>query len=100
VVSYYDFREDRFSRIVNLVRDYVASDVGMVSIYGSDEESAVRISAHGLGHNRGLLHHPDPIGLMYVGLTDGSPLTRDGFCDDCLAWLRGVNRLEEKGSHN
>lgn len=88
VVSYYNFEEDRFRRIVNLVRDYVASDVGVISLYGSDDESAVRISAHGLGHNRGLLHHPEPIDLMYVGLTDGAPLERNGFCDDCLSKLR------------
>jgi hypothetical protein len=48
-------------RIVNLVRDYVASDVGMISLFGSDEESAVWISAHGLGHSRGLVHHTEPI---------------------------------------
>jgi hypothetical protein len=96
VISYYNFEEDRLRRIVNLVRDYVASDVGMISLFGSDEESAVWISAHGLGHSRGLGHHPEPIDLMYVGLTEGSSLGRDGFCDDCLSRLREQLQGEDR----
>jgi len=90
ILSYYRFDVDRFRRVINLVRDYVTSDVGLISLFETDEETAVRVSAHGLGHNQGLIHHPEPVDLMYVGLLDGKPITEDGFCDDCRS------RLEEK----
>jgi len=90
ILSYYRFDVDRFRRIINLVRDYVASDVGLISLFETDEETAIRISAHGLGHNQGLTHHPEPVDLMYVGLLDGKPIGEDGFCDDCRT------RLDEK----
>ena len=90
ILSYYRFDVDRFRRIINLVRDYVSSDVGLISLFETNEETAIRVSAHGLGHNQGLIHHSDPVDLMYVGLLDGKPIAEDGFCDDCQT------RLDEK----
>ena len=83
IVSYYNFEKGGFRRIINLVRDYVTSDIGMISLYDTNDDNAIRISAHGLGHNRGLSHHSEPVDLMYVGLTNGSHIETDGFCNEC-----------------
>jgi len=97
IVSYFQFDVSIFRRITNLVRDYVTSDVGFISLFDTDEETAIRISAHGLGHNQGLSHHHEPVDLMYVGLLDGKPIRNDGFCEDCQTKLEkrlaGANRL-------
>ena len=70
IVSYVQFDADRFRRVINLVRDYVTSDVGFISLFDTYEETAIRISAHGLGHNQGLTHHQELVDLMYVWLLD------------------------------
>lgn len=80
---YHRFELEKFKRIVNLVRDYVSRDVGIISLFEIEEEAATRIAAHGLGHNQGLKHHATPIDLMYAGLLDRHPIRRDGFCDEC-----------------
>ena len=79
VLSYYRYGADKFSRILSLVKDFVASDIGLISLFDTDEETAIRISAHGLGHSKGLIHHSKPLDLMYVGLLDGSPLRNNRF---------------------
>ncbi|UCH57490.1 MAG: hypothetical protein JSV18_00800 [Candidatus Bathyarchaeota archaeon] len=90
IITYYHYELNRFRRIINLVRDYVAKDVGMISLFETEDETAVRIAAHGLGHNQGLSHHQEPVGLMYVGLLDGSPIIKNGFCDDCKTKLEST----------
>jgi hypothetical protein len=91
VLSYYRYGADKFSRILNLVKDFVASDIGLISLFNTDEETAIRISAHGLGHSKGLMHHSKPLDLMYVGLLDGSPLRNSTFCEDCKKKLEVTN---------
>lgn len=83
VVIYHRLMSNGFGRIVNLVRDYVSKDVGMISLFEIDEKTGVKIAAHGLGHNQGLNHHEEPIDFMYVGLLNGSQIKKNGFCDDC-----------------
>ena len=87
IITYYRFEGSGLKRIVNLVRDYVNGRVGLVSLFEMDEETGVRVAAHGLGHNQGLEHHPDPIDLMYVRLLDGTPIRENGFCDECQSRL-------------
>jgi len=70
--------------IANLVHDYVSTDVGIVSLFAIEGESAIMVTAHGLGHSRGLRHHGKPIDLMYEGLLENKTLDKDGFCEDCL----------------
>lgn len=72
------------SRTVNLVHDYVSSDIGIISLFAVKNDAAVMVTAHGLGHNRGLRHHNKPIDLMYEGLLESKSLDKDGFCGDCL----------------
>ncbi|KON31495.1 hypothetical protein AC482_00455 [miscellaneous Crenarchaeota group-15 archaeon DG-45] len=88
VIAYYSFEDGGLRRVVGLVRDYVNREVGAVSLFEMGEERGIKVAAHGLGHHRGLEHHPDPIDLMYVRLLNGTPLREDGFCDECK------NRLE------
>ncbi len=85
---YHQFERERFRRIINLVRDYVVNDVGMLSLFEMRDEIATKVAAHGLGHNQGLRHHAEPIDLMYVCLLDGHPIKRDGFCDECQRKLK------------
>jgi hypothetical protein len=91
VLSYYRYGADKFNRILSLVKDFVASDIGLISLFDTDEETAIRISAHGLGHSKGLIHHSEPLDLMYVGLLDGSPLRNNSFCEDCKKKLEASN---------
>jgi hypothetical protein len=74
------------------VHDYVNTEVGVVSLFGIDEEDAVRVSAHGLGHNMGLRHHNEPIDLMYARLLNGKT-NKEGFCDEC------VDKIEHRIMH-
>jgi hypothetical protein len=83
IVVYYRLEGDGFKRVVNLVHDYVASDAGIISLYETEEDVAVKVTAHGLGHNQGLKHHLEPVDFMYEGLLHGKPVRIDGFCDVC-----------------
>lgn len=87
VAVYHFFDRTRFRKAVYLVHDYVDEKVGVVSLFQVDEESSSRLVAHGLGHNRGLRHHVEPIDLMYSALLSSSTLQVDGFCKDCLRKL-------------
>ncbi|MGD2201281.1 MAG: hypothetical protein PVJ38_06610 [Candidatus Bathyarchaeota archaeon] len=66
ILVYHRFVTDGFRRIINLVQDYVAENVGLVSLFKIDKETSIKVTAHGLGHNQGLTHHLDPVGLMYI----------------------------------
>ncbi|NIR87662.1 hypothetical protein GWO13_08935 [Candidatus Bathyarchaeota archaeon] len=88
IAIYHRFESDRFKKIVNLIRDYVIKDVGMVSLFEVKKEAATKISAHGLGHNKGLKHHAEPIDLMYARLLDGYPIKKEGFCNKCQRKLK------------
>jgi hypothetical protein len=83
IFIYHQFVSRGIKNITGIVRDYVSKDVGVVSLFEMDEEAATRIAAHGLGHNRGLIHHDEPLDLMYVGLLNGIKVDKNGFCDDC-----------------
>lgn len=78
------------SHIVNLVRDYASSDVGIVSLFAMEDDTAIMVTAHGLGHSRGLRHHSEPIDLMYEGLLRNKTLSKEGFCEDCLKRMIGA----------
>ncbi len=88
VVVYCRFEGSSFKRSVVPVHDYVSEDVGILSFFQKDGPVTVRIMAHGLGHNRGLEHHTEPIDLMFVGLLNGSRLALDGFCRTCRRKLQ------------
>lgn len=85
VVTMYSRLEfERIRRIVSLVHDYVSTDVGIISFFAVRDGATVMVTAHGLGHNRGLRHHGKPIDLMYEGLLENETLNKDGFCEACL----------------
>jgi predicted Zn-dependent protease len=88
IVTYHRFEVDRFKRTINIVHDYVSSEVGMISLYETDEDATAKIAAHGLGHNQGLTHHTEPIDLMYGGLLHGRSIKIDGFCNQCQRKLK------------
>jgi len=88
IVMYHRFEVDGFKRMVNIVHDYVSNDVGMISLYETDEDAAAKVAAHGLGHNQGLTHHAEPIDLMYAGLLHGHRIEIDGFCSECKRKLK------------
>jgi hypothetical protein len=94
IAIYPKFERGKFRRVVSLVHDYVSKDVGIVSLFKLEEETAVKVAAHGLGHSQGLRHHQEPIDLMYARLLNGN-LMRDGFCDGCQRELRMRSKLEE-----
>ena len=88
IVVYHRFEVDRFKRTINIVHDYVSNDVGIISLYETDEDAAAKVAAHGLGHNQGLTHHVEPVDLMYVGLLHGRSIEIDGFCNECKRKLK------------
>lgn len=88
IAIYHRFELERFKRIINLIRDYVSKDLGMVSLFEMGEETATKIAAHGLGHNQGLRHHAEPIDLMYARLLNGHPIKKNGFCSQCQRKLK------------
>jgi len=88
IVMYHRFEVDRFKRTINIVHDYVSNDVGMISLYETDEDAVAKVAAHGLGHNQGLAHHVEPVDLMYVGLLHGRSIEIDGFCNECKRKLK------------
>ncbi len=87
VAMYHFFDRTNFKRALYLVHDYVDEKVGVVSLFQVNEGSSSRLVAHGLGHNRGLCHHVEPIDLMYSELLSSSTLQVDGFCEVCLCKL-------------
>jgi len=87
VTVYYRFEKGAYERIVNIVHDYVAEDVGVVSLFRAKGELASKLVAHGLGHNRGLRHHMTPIDVMYIELLN-YPMLDKAFCKECLNKLR------------
>ncbi|MEM1674895.1 MAG: hypothetical protein QXN24_03920 [Candidatus Bathyarchaeia archaeon] len=77
------------SRVASLVHDYLSSDIGIVSLFAMKDDATTMVTAHGLGHSRGLRHHAEPIDLMYEGLLKSKSLSRDGFCESCLRRIIG-----------
>ncbi len=96
IAIYPKFERGRFRRVVNLVHDYISKDVGIVSLFKLEEESTVKVTAHGLGHSQGLRHHQEPIDLMYARLLNGNLIIRDGFCDRCQQELRTRSKLDDE----
>lgn len=87
VAVYHFFDRTSFKRALYLVHDYVDERVGVVSLFQVKKESSSKLVAHGLGHNRGLRHHAEPIDLMYSELLNSPTLQVDGFCEVCLRKL-------------
>ena len=87
VATYYFFDGEKFKRESFLVHDYVAEKVGIVSLFQLEKDASNKVVAHGLGHNKGLRHHIEPIDLMYSELSKSSILRIDGFCKNCLRKL-------------
>lgn len=75
---------EKIRSIARLIYDFVSTDIGIVSLFGVEGENAIKVTAHGLGHNRGLRHHDKPIDIMYEGLLRHKELSNEGFCNDCL----------------
>lgn len=88
VTVYYKFEMGTYERMVNLIHDYVSEDVGVVSLFRIKNESASKLIAHGLGHNRGLRHHMDPVDLMYIDLLNCPMLNKEAFCRECTSKLK------------
>ncbi len=83
ILTYYRLEKTGFQRKINLVRDYVTKDVGLVSLFEIDDETGVKVVAHGLGHHHELEHHLNPVDIMYFRLLNGTPLREKGFCREC-----------------
>ncbi|MEM1586623.1 MAG: hypothetical protein QXX99_04640 [Candidatus Bathyarchaeia archaeon] len=84
IIMFSRLESEGIKHIVGLVHDYVSTDVGIISFFTVRDKNAVMVTAHGLGHNRGLRHHGKPIDLMYEGLLKNKALDKNGFCEDCL----------------
>ena len=84
IAIYHRFEVEKLSCFANLIHDYVSGDVGVVSLFQIEEEKASKVVAHGLGHNRGLRHHVEPVDIMYEGLLKHTALRKNGFCNECL----------------
>ncbi len=89
----YFFEKGTFRRVVLLIHDYVTKAIGIVSFFQIEGEITKMITAHGLGHNQGLVHHSEPIDLMYAGLLGGEPLKKIGFCKNCKQQLEKRAKL-------
>ncbi len=87
VALYHSFDGAKFRKTVYLVHDYVSEKIGVVSLFQVNRNSSSKVVAHGLGHNRGLSHHAEPIDLMYPGLLMLPTLQIEGFCEACLRRL-------------
>ena len=87
VAVHHFFDRTNFKRAFYLVHDYVDEKAGVVSLFQVEEETSSKLVAHGLGHNRGLSHHIEPIDLMYSELLKSPILQVDGFCEVCLRKL-------------
>jgi hypothetical protein len=88
VVAIYCFlKANHLERTVYLVHDYMTETVGVVSLFHVNEGSSSKLVAHGLGHSKGLLHHLEPIDLMYSELLKTSMLQVEGFCKLCYRKL-------------
>ena len=87
VAVHHFFDRTNFKRAFYLVHDYVDEKAGVVSLFQVEEETSSKLVAHGLGHNRGLRHHVEPIDLMYSELLKSPILQVDGFCEVCLRKL-------------
>ncbi len=87
VASYYFFAGSNFKKALYLVHDYVTKNVGVVSLFRVEEEDSSKVAAHGLGHNKGLRHHTEPIDLMYSDLLNTFDLQVNGFCRACTRKL-------------
>jgi len=88
VVAMYRFLEgNNLKRTAYLVHDYMIETTGVVSFFRVKEDSASKVVAHGLGHSKGLLHHAEPIDLMYSELLEASKLKVEGFCKPCFSKL-------------
>ena len=90
----FKFEVEGISQIASLVHDYVSSDLGIVSLFRVNEETASKIVAHGLGHNQGLRHHVEPIDIMYEGLLKHDVLN-EGFCNDCIKKMLSCQHNQE-----
>jgi len=92
VVAVYCFFDGKnFKKTLYLVHDYVTEKVGVVSFFRLNEEYSRKVVAHGLGHNRGLRHHMEPIDIMYSELLRIPILQVEGFCRVCLRTLIKVH---------
>lgn len=98
IVTYHRFESDRFRMVVDVVHDYVSNDVGMISLFETEDEVGIKVAAHGLGHYQDLRHHAKPIDLMYARLLNGCPITVDGFCSECQQRLRRKLETEKEKS--
>lgn len=91
IAVYHRFDAKRLNQVANLIYDYVSWDAGVVSLFRVGDEKASKIIAHGLGHNRGLRHHYEPIDIMYEGLLEHKNIRKDGFCNDCIRRISSTN---------
>jgi len=90
VSIYYRFEFGTYYRMVNLVHDYVSEDIGVVSLFEIKDDSASNLVAHGLGHNKGLKHHINPIDVMYIDLLNHPMLSKKPFCIECTSKLKNL----------
>lgn len=90
ILIYYQFDERyRIVRKGGPVHDFVLEEMGIVSFFEIEEESGIKVTAHGLGHNQGLVHHAEPIDLMYGSLLNEiKSIKKDGFCKTCQEKLK------------
>jgi len=98
VALYHFFDGKNFKRTLYLVHDYVTEKVGVVSFFQLNEKTSAKVVAHGLGHNRGLRHHVEPIDLMCSELLRIPKLQVDGFCKVCVQMLTKTQMDTEHAS--
>lgn len=88
IAVYRRLESGMFEEVINLICDYVSHDAGVISLFKIEERTAPKVAAHGLGHNKGLIHHAEPVDLMYARLLNGHPIQTDGFCRKCRRKLK------------